>query len=349
MPRWCGRLWGACGEPDEQATDTLPSMASPPSQSPPRGVQPHLAIGGAWYPYPDHRWFAGTAWHYTSVQGFYGIVSNHELWASSATMLNDVGEMSFGVSRVRDVFGAWSPRTGADGFALGVVRDAIAALDSMMAAAPPFVLSASTSPGLLNQWANYGESTGCAIGLETMSLLAQEGATGTQGAKRALPLWLEVVYLPQDQEAYIRRILDDLVAPDNLIARLNDTTAHGGPETVATQNLLMLAAALKHPGFEAEKEVRLVAFRDEEATVHFRATPRGIVPYVKFFATTADTEAGVQYSTSPHHKIRLPITGARVGPPQGDSETRRTSSMREFLVAQGYEVAVGGAGIPYLP
>lgn len=73
-------------------------MESPsPQSSEPKEVVPHINFGGAWHKYPRHRWFVGTAWHYTSVEGCFGIVSNHELWASSASMLNDSSEMTFGL------------------------------------------------------------------------------------------------------------------------------------------------------------------------------------------------------------------------------------------------------------
>lgn len=316
---------------------------------PPKKVEPHLYFGGAWQKYPTHNWYTGTIWHYTSVSGFYGIVSNHELWASSATMLNDASEMSFGVARVREIHGRWSPRDDASTEAAQVVRVAIEALDSVMATNPPFVLSASTSPELLNQWANYGESSGCAIGLTSMTPLISEGKAGKLLPTNALPLWHKVIYRPGAQEKHIRLILDELVAPEGMIARAIVEPDYVGPDVLAVQNLAMLAATLKHPGFRAEREVRFLAFREQETRVHFRPTPRGIVPYVKLFGTTMDEKEGVQYSTSLDDKIRLPITGARVGPPQGESERRRAASMREFLLAHDCDIEVSGAGIPYLP
>ncbi|MCZ4302202.1 DUF2971 domain-containing protein [Microbacterium oxydans] len=283
------------------------------------------------------------------MAGFYGIVSNHELWASSATMLNDASEMSFGVARVREAYVRWRPAETAHAAANRVIHDAIDSLETMMSTTPPFVLSASTSPELLNQWANYGESSGCAVGLASMTLLIAEGKAGKLRPTNALPLWHKVIYKSAAQETHIRRILDQMVDPEGMIARATAEEAYVGAGVLAMQNLAMLAATLKHPGFQAEREVRFLAFREEETRVHFRPTPRGIVPYVKLFGTEMDETEGVQYSTSLDDKIRLPIVGARVGPPQGESEQRRAAAMHEFLHAHDYDVEVQGAGIPYLP
>lgn len=320
---------------------------SPVELAPPRGVVPHLYFGGAWQKYPVHRWFVGTAWHYTSVAGLFGIVSNHELWASSAAMLNDVSEMSYGVERVREVASRWSLPPEGDTAAEVLIREAISRLDETMVDNAPFIFSASSSPLLLNQWANYGESSGCCVGFKALDTLHEEGQTGGFTSAGALPLWLEVIYEADAQDAYIHDLLDELATRDGLISQ---AIAHGHePERLVTQNLAMLVAALKHPAFRSECEVRLLLLKQPTTKVHFRATPRGIVPFAKLLGTVVDPEEGVQYSTDPATRLLLPIVGVHVGPPQGDSENRRSASTQAFLWANGYDVHVSGAGIPYLP
>ncbi|MEZ3162251.1 DUF2971 domain-containing protein [Microbacterium sp. BWT-B31] len=319
-----------------------------PAESPdPKGVVPHLSFGDAWHEYPKHRWFTGTAWHYTSVEGCFGIARNHELWASSAAMLNDAGEMSYGVARVQDVGSRWSAPAGSDPAASELLQRAIENLEDSMIENAPFVLSASTSPFLLNQWANYGDSSGCAVGLDALSLLHDADRSGGPSPRQALPLWLEVVYEREDQDAYIRELLDELVSQDKLISQ---AIRHDHePASLLEQNLSMLVAALKHPAFRAESEVRVVVMKQESTTTHYRPTARGIVPFVKLHGTISDPEKGLQAAIAGTSPLPLPITAVHVGPPQGDSERRRVASMREFLRSRGYDVEVDGAGIPYLP
>lgn len=322
-------------------------MTDAGERQPPKGVKPHLYFGDAWREYPKHRWYVGTAWHYTSVEGCYGIVSNHELWATAHSMLNDAGEMSFGASRIIEFAEKWTPGRESDPRAEALLRSAIDELEQTMTENPLFVLSASKSPELLNQWANYGDSTGCAIAIDTMSLLVPEGQAAKPSPSSTLPLWLDVVYDPEEQDAHIGSVLDELVKPERL---LSEAIVHQmEPESLVEQNLSMLIAALKHPGFRAEDEVRLVARPRPTTSIWYRPTPRGIVPYVRFFGTESGEDGGFQISSDPSSKLPLPIKEVRVGPPQGDSETRRVSSMREFLRAHGYNIDVGGAGIPYLP
>jgi hypothetical protein len=39
-------------------------------------------------------------YHYTSVEGFYGIITSHNLWASNVYFLNDYSEIKYGCNIV---------------------------------------------------------------------------------------------------------------------------------------------------------------------------------------------------------------------------------------------------------
>lgn len=318
----------------------------PPEPAAPKAVVPHLAFGDGWHEYPTHRWFVGTAWHYTSVEGCHGIVANHEFWASSASMLNDTSEMSFGVERVQNVGSRWSAPPGSDPAATEILQTALRNLESAMTENAPFVLSASTSPFLLNQWANYGDSSGCAIGLKALSLLHNAVQGGTS-PRQVLPLWLEVLYDADEQDAYITSVLDQLAAQGRLISQAIQHNHEPAP--LLEQNLSMLVATLKHSAFLAESEVRVVVVKQESTSIHYRPTARGIVPFVKLRGTLSDSDEGLHAATAASGPLPLPITAVHVGPPQGESERRRIASMRDFLRSRGYDVEVDGAGIPYLP
>ncbi|MBH0115255.1 DUF2971 domain-containing protein [Salinibacterium sp. NG253] len=311
------------------------------------GFQPYIKIGGNWIEYPDHNWHAGAAWHYTSVAGCYGILANHELWASSASMMNDPEEINYGVQKVAEVYVSWRLKNPSDTPAHEFLQSAIDGLGRSMKRAFPFILSASTSPHLLNQWANYGDGSGCCIGLDGKTMLHVVGRDGPADKGEHLPAWLTVIYDYSAQEAHITRLFDQLVESQGQIA--SALQADQFAQELLFQNLAMLVASLKHPAYAAEKEVRFVVTRKPDDTLAFRPSQRGIVPYQRLGGTINLSNGKIGLPDDPSKPLRLPIQAIYVGPPQGESEIRRIRSMSDFAAAQGYEVDVLGAGIPYLP
>lgn len=245
-------------------------------------------------------------------------------------MLNDTSEMSFGVERVQNVGSRWSAPPGSDPAATEILQTALRNLESSMTENAPFVLSASTSPFLLNQWANYGDSSGCAIGLKALSLLnnAVQGATSP---RQVLPLWLEVLYDADEQDAYITSVLDQLAAQGRLISQAIQH-AHE-PASLLEQNLSMLVATLKHSAFLAESEVRVVVVKQESTSIHYRPTARGILP------------AAQQRVSLAHLRIRNAELGARdLCRQQPPSICRTTASGRALMhgaVARANDARIG--------
>nr|WP_240948676.1 DUF2971 domain-containing protein [Microbacterium sp. CFH 90308] len=222
----------------------------------------------------------------------------------------------------------------------------MSSLEEDLHANPPFIVSASKSNRLLNQWANYGVTSGFAIGFDVAVPLVPKQAElnmPTEGPGDWRPFvhgWREVVYDPTDQASHIRAVLDAMVSPDGVVAR----TVEAGTSlssVITMTNLALLATTLKDPAFSAEQEVRYTLQLAEGMAPDFRATARGIVPFLRLVGTKMDD--GTAYLGAP-----LPVVSVTVGPPLA-SEKRRTASVISLREATGHSFTVTSAGIPYLP
>jgi hypothetical protein len=194
-----------------------------------------------------------------------------------------------------------------------------------------FIVSASEEPDLLGQWRGYAGGDGFAIGFDLES-------TGWRclAPARVSPVfphgWRKVTYNTDQQrelvEAHLRAYLaGPAAAPANWASR-SDARSQFMPITRA--KLSSLVSLLKHPAFEDEREVRYVegAIGRE---VNFRATSRGIVPYlelsaVEFIQWNDETLEGDEVA-------RLPIQEVVVGPGAGPGAC---VSLQRFLASNGY-------------
>lgn len=304
----------------------------------------HLNVNGHWAPFPDHRVYSGTAWHYTDAAAALSIVRDGEMWASSSLMMNDTGELDYAIDRIRSVFDEWVGQ-GHPG-AHVALASAMNSFEDELHANPPFIVSASRSNRLLNQWANYGVASGFAIGFDAKVPLVPKQAevnlpdTGPGDWRPFVHGWREVLYDPTEQASHIRTVLDAMVSPDGVVAR----TVEAGTSrsrVITMTNLALLATTLKDPAFSAEQEVRYTIQLADGMKPDFRATARGIVPFLRLVGTKMDD--GTAYLGAP-----LPVISVTVGPPLA-SEKRRTASMISLRDVTGHTFSVNSAGIPYLP
>jgi hypothetical protein len=173
------------------------------------------------------------------------------------------------------------------------------------------------SGDLLSQWRAYGSDHGYAIEIEADAL---------PDAAQRLPMLGAAADLVQVR--YGERAAADVV--EGALRKVwGDTNlGHYGVHAhfMALQLTAMLAT-IKHPGFQEEREWRLVAaLEGEEERVQFRATPMAIVPYVE---------------------VPLPrdaIRSIRVGP--GRHVDVRANGVRRLLASIGSDADVLVSTVP---
>ncbi|MFJ4175393.1 DUF2971 domain-containing protein [Microbacterium sp. NPDC089696] len=272
------------------------------------------------------------------------IVERQELWASAATMLNDPEELVYGAARIVDWYethGESLPKN--IGLHLQLTEILKDNFIERTQENPAYVVCASTDYRVLNQWRNYGSTSGVSLRLEPHAPLVHDDAA--DAGFLFLPQWVEVKYAPADQDARIGRVLADIGT-----GRLRDVIANnpGIANMLIRGTLASLAASMKDPAYAEEKEVRLVVHLPDGRQPHHRGSTRGVIPFLKI---THDAMLGWELPGRAlvGERVGLPIQEVRVGPPDGESERQRIIGVRSLLNTHGIEAAVNGSTIRYLP
>jgi hypothetical protein len=207
---------------------------------------------------------AKTLYHYTNAIGLLGILEG-SIWASSAYHLNDPGEFRFAISligkRVQERFKTES-RT------VNKKYDQILyVLQEMPEPIQVYVASFSEEGDLLSQWLAYPRAqTGYAIGLSPhqFDLARIDGF-------RLVPC----VYNGPEQDRLVDAIIDAWI---QLPSSVEDSVR------AIQENILAVAAAIKHPGFGQEAEWRLIKIQvvgaGQSRSISFRSGRNGLVPYL---------------------------------------------------------------------
>lgn len=213
-----------------------------------------------------------TLYHYTNAAGLLGILEG-QIWASSAYHLNDSGEFHYAKSVISQRISKRFEQE--KHIAIRDYDQVLYVLQGMPEPIQVYVASFSEEGDLLSQWLTYPRAqTGYALGLspEQFEFARAEGFQ-----------LVRCVYDREDQNRLADAILDAWVELPTL-----GTEA----ETAIQQNLLVAAAAMKHPGFEQEAEWRLIKVQvvgaGQSKTVSFRPGRNGLVPYLRAPLTSHD-------------------------------------------------------------
>ncbi|MBM6402285.1 hypothetical protein [Phycicoccus sonneratiae] len=319
---------------------------------------------------------ADLVWHYTDGPGLLAILSTHTLWATAASFLNDREEVVLGgrmvVDRVLELAGERDGPMAAD--LAEKVRESTERGEGP-GAGSAFVLSASRSPDSLAMWRLYGGAReSYAIGLDPtapLAALAHRELDVAWGIGEGVYLrhqgWRPVRYDRGEQLELVDAalaMLGDLAGgfgPDlfdrepgvepgaapspELRAHLE---AHLEPFLEALHEVLLL---VKHPGFVDERETRYSAMlitrpgedalRAEAALLSYRASAYGIAPYLRLTGAGPESpDALVVTAPAP-----LPVRAVALSPSPNGPEA--TASVRQLLLANGYDVPVGRSAIPF--
>jgi len=201
--------------------------------------------------------------HYTTPAGMLGILSENPIWASSAYHLNDAAEFRFAMNfiagrlelRLKDEHG---PMKAAYGGLLQMLR-------GMTQRIQVFIASFSDHGDMLSQWLAYSGSNGYAISINAKQIDVAV-ANGF--------ILVRCEYDPDEQTKLA----------DAFIDAYSTAPVDANERTSVLTKALVVAAAIKHGGFEMEGEWRLVRplpIGLQNATVYYRPGRNGIVPFMK--------------------------------------------------------------------
>jgi len=248
-------------------------------------------------------------YHYTTEEGFKGIIESQELWATSIYHLNDWTEFEYG--RVALVEGAK---------ALLKNKEAVDAAVQLLsylydAHAPLFVCSFSVAGDGddLSQWRAYCPRGGYAIGFPIAKLLTPAGMQG-------FDLWqceygtVGASQFVEGLAKIIEQIFEMAGGVNGFRSQFHDPYKDG-----LLALLLKYVARYKHDSFSAEQEWRLVHLLEPGERPEFRMSGNARVPYVAFSLENGELWRQAQIVVSPC----LP-----------EAAERRRASVRAFLESE---------------
>lgn len=301
-------------------------------------------------------------WHYTSTQGFLGIIKSKAIFATDSRFLNDHEETVHAYRVARELTQKISPKGRTK--PLRQMRDVIdkAIVESELLDGEMirfFVVSFSEAEDQLSQWRGYSHgSSGVSLAFD-LSKIKEE----FDGAILA-----PCAYAQNDKEVLMESALKNLVAEYKKFRRITEqlmgetpyeprkssiekysdriidkalqqsmpTFIHRGEESL--KKIVQIAALLKNEEFREEREWRLIIptntpKQDWIDKVDFRANGTSLIPYMK-----ADLCRG--------SGDRLPLVDVILGP--GSDDNGRLGSQL-FLETQGISLEPKSSKVPYKP
>lgn len=285
---------------------------------------------------------AEEVWHYTDAAGLVGIITDGAVRASSFRTLNDRDEILYGLDVIRDAIQEYEFRS------TEVSRQQVGELlveDILLKDIRDIslVFCTSTNGDSLNQWQHYSGRQGYAIKFRRghawkIPPAPADGSLPIESLDQIGVYWRKVIYDRAKQKQLVSEILRFLEerAPRALV-----DGSHIGHRDIARRLLAVCIASFKHDGFSAEQEVRYVRAPPREATLKFRPSARGIVPYIEL-------KFEKSWVRTPEREHTTSLMEVRCGPgtelDQAEDEANVGSLLRTFEYP---EAIVSSSTIPY--
>lgn len=214
-------------------------------------------------------------WHYTDARGLLGIAESSELWASGINQMNDPEEIGYSHSLLSRVWREdFEPHqttwVNAQISAVLSLQIRNALLDSL------HVVSACRESDNLAMWHHYGSSDGFAIGMshQHLSLKSRAGVVAEQRT-----FWERVIYERVEQRTLavdlFKTLLQVLPTPEEVPSGM------GPKQKLITLLLAIYIAAVKHPAYAHEQEVRGIVTGCTSADRRYRVSERGLTSFVR--------------------------------------------------------------------
>lgn len=268
-------------------------------------------------PNPPHLY------HYTSSEGFRGIIEHNCLWYSDALLLNDGSEVYYGNNMLSEEMAKFMEgRSEAEHQLMQEVhrRTVTEATNDR-----PVVFCLCELPNLLNQWRDYGRDiVPYCIEFQTDLLPTSDWSFPTG--------LIKLIY----DEGKQRKLLAELIKKlFGIVKKLKFQKLDGDrrEKLIAgmVQELRLLLLHYKHHAFEAEREWRCVSFSHALAgqEIGWRSNSLGVVPY---------------FVRTPRKGTLLPISKVWVGPSPYGAVSK--NALDGFLANKGYQIDTEASVIP---
>lgn len=222
---------------------------------------------------PSHALFAkdppAPLFHYTTLQGAYGIITSKQLWLTKIQHLNDVTELRHAIALFREIVERWGGTVTADERAF---IDRVAHQLGSFTETNICVASFCEDGDLLSQWRGYGAgATGIAIGFSGAYLkgLSNRGF---------LNCW-KCMYERREHETVIRELVEMAL---NCFRMREDIPNDAAKEKFVDDiigyfntTFLRVAPVLKDSHFREEQEWRIISTPQKSTHTNFDVVMAG--------------------------------------------------------------------------
>ena len=258
--------------------------------------------------------FPEVVYHYTSIEGFFGIVEKKSIWLSDFSYLNDRRELTYGADTAKEAIRLMAEAESDTGI-LELLSTWTRNLHSLQNRV--CITSFSCEDDSLSQWRAYGP---LAIGFTTRPLALHVDQSRLQA----------VEYIPEVQKKLVEIYLHHLKSAYSVDVSL-DRLERIPDVYHKVERLLELIAFFKDPAFKSENEYRLVYIDNPEVLESvglqrppksFRISNGRIVPYV----------SSTDILPSKDRKFELEISEVVLGP---ECDELLERGVREFLDEKG--------------
>jgi len=207
--------------------------------------------------------------HYTTLQGFLGIVGSKMMWATNIHYLNDSEEFVYGLGYLKT-----EAETRAKDASAGheAVLLRVASLVDYFKQGYVYTASFAEDDDLLSQWRGYGVGGGLCLGFLVRDL--------QKIAERSGFRLIKCIYEQSQKAALAKEFID------HSLTAIDATTALGNERVEELANQIVtryqqLACAFKDPSFREECEWRIISkfVPVDHESVKVRGTATMLVPY----------------------------------------------------------------------
>lgn len=305
-----------------------------------------------------------SVFHYTTADGLFHIVDKHQFRMTSADGVNDSEEIKTGRDYVNRFLRLNQEKFGMDAIHEWMEEDGDPTSHT-------YLFCASAERDDASQWERYADyGRGYAIEIDItgsfdLAVLSREEPTDEEtdifrffhDSQAQVDQWTKTLYSNTERQAVLERAMHKwgniLEEHDSQRPRA-DTETYTAWETEWSSlnfecwlDFISIANSIKHPGFRAENEYRIVASAQVPTGSYasFRTSPYGIVSSV-YLVAKGDYESfgGVVSIPETSPLAPLPIKRVIVGPKHSSDQTVR---LRSFLDSRGYrEVEVDRSEVP---